>query len=119
DDVMDFLNAKNWGERIPGTSLTQADAKKIDFDYPCPLDMTNISVNYGDSWLSKESRWEDEVFRYNILQAAMTGEPGFSFNFGSRSRETLRNACTEITSEDDSDVCNLGSINLSRVKSLS
>ena len=26
--------------------------------------------------------------------------------------------CTEVTSEDDSDVCNLGSINLSNIKSL-
>jgi len=45
----------------------------------------------------------------------MTGEPGFSFNFGTKKNETLRNACTEITSEDDSDVCNLGSINLANI----
>ena len=31
--------------------------------------------------------------------------------------ETLRNACTEVTSEDDSDVCNLASVNLSRIQS--
>jgi len=48
----------------------------------------------------------------------MTGEPGFSFNFGEKQNETLRNACTEVTSEDDSDVCNLGSINLSNIKDL-
>jgi ribonucleoside-diphosphate reductase alpha chain len=48
----------------------------------------------------------------------MTGEPGFSFNFGSKQNETLRNACTEVTSEDDSDVCNLGSINLGNIPSL-
>ena len=45
----------------------------------------------------------------------MTGEPGFSFNFGDKQNETLRNACTEITSEDDSDVCNLGSVNLANI----
>ena len=33
--------------------------------------------------------------------------------------ESLRNACTEIVSEDDSDVCCLGSINLPRIKDLS
>ena len=48
----------------------------------------------------------------------MTGEPGFSFNFGDKQNETLRNACTEVTSEDDSDVCNLGSINLGNISSL-
>lgn len=32
-----------------------------------------------------------------------TGEPGFSFNFGSKQNEKpIRNACTEVTSEDDS-----------------
>jgi ribonucleoside-diphosphate reductase alpha chain len=49
----------------------------------------------------------------------MTGEPGFSFNFGDKQNETLRNACTEVTSEDDSDVCNLGSINLGNISTLS
>jgi ribonucleoside-diphosphate reductase alpha chain len=48
----------------------------------------------------------------------MTGEPGFSFNFGEKENETLRNACTEITSEDDSDVCNLGSVNLANIDSI-
>jgi ribonucleoside-diphosphate reductase alpha chain len=48
-----------------------------------------------------------------------TGEPGFSFNFGLKQNETLRNACTEVTSEDDSDVCNLGSINMANIDSLS
>ena len=32
--------------------------------------------------------------------------------------ETLRNACTEVTSADDSDVCNLGSLNFGRIESL-
>lgn len=44
-----------------------------------------------------------------------TGEPGHSYNFGLNERETLRNAFAEVTSEDDSDVCNLGSVNLSRI----
>jgi len=48
-----------------------------------------------------------------------TGEPGFSFNFGDKQNETLRNACTEVTSEDDSDVCNLGSINIGNISTLS
>jgi ribonucleoside-diphosphate reductase alpha chain len=34
---------------------------------------------------------------------------------GVNAGEHLRNACTELTSRDDNDICNLGSINLARV----
>jgi ribonucleoside-diphosphate reductase alpha chain len=54
----------------------------------------------------------------NCKQALMTGEPGFSFNFGAQKNETLRNACCEILSENDSDVCNLGSVNLANIDTL-
>jgi ribonucleoside-diphosphate reductase alpha chain len=78
--------------------------------------MTNISVNYDNTWLNSERL--SQVFLENCRQAMMTGEPGFSFNFGDKENETLRNACTEVTSEDDSDVCNLGSVNLGNISSL-
>ena len=58
-----------------------------------------------------------DVFRTNVRQALRTAEPGFSFNFFDKENETLRNACTEVTSADDS-TCNLGSINLGRVDDL-
>ena len=35
-----------------------------------------------------------------------------------RDDETLRNACTEVTSADPDDVCNLGSINMSRIQNI-
>ena len=112
-DVWEFMRAKNWYNiGIEGTDLTISDAKKANFNYPAPLDMMNISVNYSDNWLSGG---DDEVFMANCQQALMTGEPGFSFNFGDKKNETLRNACTELVSEDDSDVCNLGSINLANI----
>tara|TARA_Y100000588_G_scaffold352670_1_gene405512 strand:+ start:904 stop:2547 length:1644 start_codon:yes stop_codon:yes gene_type:complete len=115
-DIWDFLHSKNWHDMpIAGTSFTIADAKKADFNYKAPLDMMNISVNYSDEWLSGN---DNEVFIENCKQALMTGEPGFSFNFGDKADETLRNACTEITSSDDSDVCNLGSINLANIESI-
>jgi ribonucleoside-diphosphate reductase alpha chain len=47
-----------------------------------------------------------------------TAEPGFSVDIGDNAGETLRNACTEVTSRDDSDVCNLGSINMARIESV-
>ena len=122
EDIPEFLTSKNWSEEIK-------ELKGKDFNFPAKLDMTNISVNYDDAWLNK-SVWDeregcfkvtnhlDPIFLENCRQAMMTGEPGFSFNFGDKENETLRNACTEVTSEDDSDVCNLGSINLGNIQSL-
>jgi len=111
EDIPDFLQAKNWSDDIKAL-------KNKDFNAAAPLDMTNISVNYDDKWLYNAHRAELPTFVENCRQAMMTGEPGFSFNFGDKQNETLRNACTEVTSEDDSDVCNLGSINISNVISL-
>ena len=121
DDVDKFLIAKNWFDMPVGnTGKTLFDIKQDDFNFPAPLDMTNISVNYDTEWLL--NYWEKgdlgHVFRTNVCQALRTGEPGFSFNFFEKENETLRNACTEVTSEDDSDVCNLGSLNFARIDDL-
>lgn len=126
EDTPLFLTAKNWD------AATRA-RKEADFNAAAPLDMTNISVNYDNAamGLSPDYRgqhgWVNDrgtgletntVFLANVRQAMETGEPGFSFNFGDKQNETLRNACTEVTSEDDSDVCNLGSINVGNIRSL-
>jgi len=121
DDIDKFLTVKNWSDMPVGsTGKTLFDIKLEDFNFPAPLDMTNISVNYDTEWLL--NYWETgeigDVFRNNISQALRTGEPGFSFNFFEKENETLRNACTEVTSEDDSDVCNLGSLNFARIDDL-
>jgi ribonucleoside-diphosphate reductase alpha chain len=120
-DTQQFLEVKNWHDiRVPGTKSTLADVKNIDFNFPAPLDMTNVSVNYDTAWLMEYLSTGNvgEVFTRNVEQALRTGEPGFSFNFFDKEDETLRNACTEVTSCDDSDVCNLGSVNLSRIGSI-
>jgi ribonucleoside-diphosphate reductase alpha chain len=121
DDIYDFLEMKNWSEEIKAMKLR-------DFNSPAPLDMTNISVNYDDAALygpmasdiiEKNNKLaENPVFLKNVRQALETSEPGFSFNFGDKQNETLRNACTEVTSSDDSDVCNLGSVNVANISSL-
>lgn len=119
-DAWEFLSVKNWHEQVvAGTGgLTVADLKQADFNYAAPLDMTNISLNYDDAWLQLADRGQNPTFLKNVRQALQTAEPGFSFNFGDKQNETLRNACTEVTSEDDSDVCNLGSLNLGRIESI-
>ena len=120
-DVNKFLTTKNWTPEVRA-------AKEKDFNAHAPLDMTNISVNYDDASLggytvvdgkvTSNELASNPIFLQNVRQAMETGEPGFSFNFGDKQNETLRNACTEVTSEDDSDVCNLGSINMGNITSL-
>ena len=121
NDIPYFLTAKNWHDMPVGsTGFSFKDIKEQDFNFRAPLDMTNISVNYDTDWLMNYWKTGDvgEVFKNNVKQALTTAEPGFSFNFMDNEKDTLRNACTEVTSADDSDVCNLGSINLGRIDSL-
>jgi ribonucleoside-diphosphate reductase alpha chain len=122
EDANQFLASKNWQDMViegaytkEGKPFTYSDGKRHDFKFHAPLDMMNISLNYDDAWLRNPM---SDVFQENVKQAVMTGEPGFSFNFGDKQNETLRNACTEVTSEDDSDVCNLGSVNLANIDTL-
>jgi len=104
-DAVEFLKSKNWhdmpigkAKKHDGKPYTIADAKRDDFNFHAPLDMTNISLNYDDEFLA-EARLNEvgvplpSMFVENCRQAMKTGEPGFSFNFGSKSKETLRNAC--------------------------
>ena len=117
-DAEKFLTIKNWNDMPVGnTGQTLFDVKQADFDFPAPLDMTNISLNYDTEWLLEYWRTNEvgDIFLQNVRQALSTAEPGFSFNFFEQENETLRNACTEVTSEDDSDVCNLGSLNFARI----
>lgn len=120
-DIMDFIKAKDW-KNMPigkatknGRPYTIQDAKMDDFNYPAPFDMTNMSVNYDEGIGDLAS---SPVFVENCRMALSTGEPGFSFNFGKYINEVLRNACTEVTSEDDSDMCNLGSLNMGEFDSI-
>jgi ribonucleoside-diphosphate reductase alpha chain len=117
-DIQKFITLKNW---IPEVRAMKAR----DFNHPATMDGTNISVllndeffeAYGDEKHANHSL-AVSVYSTTIRQMLKTGEPGFSIDCGKNSKETLRNACTEVTSADDSDVCNLGSINLARINSL-
>ena len=118
-DAGEFLTMKNWHDQEIHKGYSVADAKMDNFNYPAPLDMTNISLNYDNKFLDQvQNGLLPQTFVDNCKQALRTGEPGFSFNFGDKEDETLRNACTEVTSADDSDVCNLGSVNMGAIATL-
>lgn len=117
-DVFEFINAKNWSEDIVAM-------KAKDFNAVAPLDMTNISVILDDDFfaayenqLHPDFERAQKVYWTVVEQMLSTGEPGFSVDIKENNGENLRNACTEITSRDDNDICNLGSLNLARIESL-
>jgi len=111
-DIHEFMYAKNW-------TPEQMKAKEDDFNAPAPFDMTNISINWDDNFKKKvENGNIPPIWYQSVRRMCKTGEPGHSYNFGKDSNETLRNACAEVTSEDDSDVCNLGSLNIANFNSV-
>lgn len=117
-DAHKFIRIKNWPDEV-------RKLKAKDFNFPATLDGTNISVQLDDLFF--KAYHDDKhvlhsharsVYWATVEQMLKTAEPGFSVDCGANSRETLRNACTEVTSCDDSDICNLGSINMARITSL-
>lgn len=87
-DAEEFLRIKNWDE-------VTAKAKEDNFDHPATLDMTNISLNYDNKFLDELGKGLiPRTFMDNVKQAMSTAEPGFSFNFGDKEKETARNALT-------------------------
>lgn len=117
-DVLEFIAMKDWPEHI-------VEAKTKDFNAYAPMDMTNISVILDDDFFDayEDPEHEDNdlanlVYWTVIEKGLTTGEPGFSIDIGVNAGEHLRNACTEVTSSDDNDICNLGSINMAQVESI-
>lgn len=114
-DAEKFIYLKDWPAELRAL-------KEKDFNFPLPMELTNISVIYDTEFfiamedkkhpLHKQAK---EVWLKNCRQAFSTAEPGMSFNFR-KDLESLRNACTEVTSEDDSDKCNLGTLWINRFK---
>jgi len=102
-DIDQFLFSKDWSEEVK-------DLKAKDFNFPAPLDMTNVSVQYNS-----EDGICSPILEANVRQAMKTGEPGMQFDLYTED-EVGRNACAEFITDTDSDLCNLGSLNFSRIK---
>ncbi len=117
-DIFEFIHIKDWTPEVRAL-------KAKDFNFPAPMDGTNVSVrlddeffkayhnkDHNDHYLAQKVYWE------TVKQMLKTGEPGFSIDTGENSGEILRNACTEVTSYTDSDICNLLSVNMARIHTL-
>ncbi len=114
-DATKFMHLKDYSEALK-------QCKLADLNFHLPMELTNISVIYDtEFFIAMEDQNHPnhtkakEVWLDNCRQAFSTAEPGMSFNF-LKDNESLRNACTEVVSEDDSDKCNLGTIWLNRIK---
>lgn len=113
-DIKKFMAMKDYSEKL-------REMKKSDFNFALPMELTNISVIYDTEFFvaienknHPEHKLAKDIWKINCKQAFSTAEPGMSFNF-CKDSESLRNACTEVVSEDDSDKCNLGTIWLNRI----
>jgi ribonucleoside-diphosphate reductase alpha chain len=116
-DVFEFITLKDWSPEVVA-------AKLKDFSYPAPMDHTNMSVILDDEFFDAYEdvgnpmhKWAHDIYWAVVERMCRTGEPGFSIDVGVNAGENCRNACTEITSHDDSDICNIGSINMARITS--
>ena len=117
-DIHKFIAVKNWTPEIRAM-------KEKDFNFPAPMDGTNASVLLDDAFFEAfadenhpDHSLANGVYWSTVRQMLKTAEPGFSVDVGPNHGETLRNACTEAVSRDDSDICNLGSINMARIDNL-
>lgn len=116
-DCHAFIRVKDWSPEVRAL-------KEKDVSFPAALDMTNISAILDDEFFSAyhdtthtKHDLAKSIYWDSVAHMLRTGEPGFSVDVGANSKENLRNACTEICSEDDSDICNIGTINMARVRS--
>jgi ribonucleoside-diphosphate reductase alpha chain len=115
NDIFDFMTVKDWSDDLKALKLK-------DFNFPLPMEFTNISVGYDtEFFIAMEDKKHElhkhakKVWELNCRQAFSTAEPGMSINF-LKDNESLRNACTEVTSEDDGDKCNLGTVWMNRIE---
>jgi len=116
DDCETFITMKDWSDDVRAL-------KEKDYNFPATMEFTNVSILLDDDFFAayenenhpKHQRAQ-RIYNLGVTYMVRTAEPGFSVDIGPNTGETLRNACTEVTSADDSDICNLGSLNLSRIE---
>lgn len=91
-DAQEFITIKNWSEEIRA-------AKERDYNFPAPMDLTNISVILDDAFFMAYLNPTDpnhalanNIYWLTVRQMLKTAEPGFSIDTGVNNGENLRNA---------------------------
>lgn len=85
-DSKEFVHLKDWPQEI-------IDLKTKDWNFPAPLDMTNISIGWDDDLLDLTMQGEvPDIWYESVKQMLMTGEPGHLYNFSPKADSTTRNA---------------------------
>jgi ribonucleoside-diphosphate reductase alpha chain len=109
DDVEEFMKLKDHSPELRAM-------KEKDLTFPLPMELTNISVIYDRDFFDKIENNDPHaknIWLKNCKQAFSKAEPGMAFNYANP-LDSLRNACTEVVSEDDNDKCNLGTVWMNR-----
>ena len=101
DDIHDFIQMKEVAGALQHTNIS------VRFDKQFEADMSHNNACREVPATS--------VFMETLRHACQYGDPGFQFDWDD---QVLRNACTEIISNKDSDSCCIGSINLAAISSL-
>jgi ribonucleoside-diphosphate reductase alpha chain len=111
-DVYDWVTAKNWNEDY-------TRMKSISVDYPAPFDIHNLSIRYDPEFLEayhneqhKDHKHAKAVFDQHMYTQFSTGDPNIMYT---KDDQIYTNACSEVISNEQNEVCILGSINLANI----
>lgn len=86
EDIQDFIRIKDWPEHLKAL-------KAEDFNFPAPLDMTNISINWDTEFIDGVYKGNvPDLWYESVQKMCTTGEPGHCYNFFGHEKDTLRNA---------------------------
>jgi ribonucleoside-diphosphate reductase alpha chain len=100
EDIEAFLAIKDWPQVI-------RDLKAQDFNFPAPLDMTNVSINWDTTFIESVATRDREgyvnilnkapqLWYDSVLKMCKSGEPGHSYNFWENEKDTGRNASNSV-----------------------
>ena len=91
-DIYKFIEIKNWSDFIK-------EAKAKDFNFPAPMDGTNISIQLDDEFFKAFHNINHKLYSHatsvywaTIEHMLKAGEPGFTIDTNDNAKEDLRNA---------------------------
>lgn len=91
-DIYKFIEIKNWSDFIK-------EAKAKDFNFPAPIDGTNISIQLDDEFFKAFHNINHKLYSHatsvywaTIEHMLKAGEPGFTIDTNDNAKEDLRNA---------------------------